>query len=110
MIESNYVFSTKGVSIGYKLLSTLSTLRSGHKVGKNNFEEKKLCFEYFARKTNRQKIGNLTHLGISHLARLVRDFLLAASSQLRVYGNARDEKQVQRVLGLDEKRQKNPDG
>ena len=39
MIESNYVFSTKGVSIGYKLLSTLSTLRSGRKVGKNNFEE-----------------------------------------------------------------------
>ena len=58
-------------------------------------------------KTNQQKIGNL---GISHLARLVRDFLLAPSSQLRVYGNARDEKQIERVLGLDEKGQKSPDG
>ena len=106
MIESNYVFSTKGVSIGYKLLSTLSTLRSGHKVGKNNFEEKNVLNTL----QEPTKIGNLTHLGISHLARLVRDFLFAPSSQLRVYDNARDEKQIQRVLGLDEKGQKNSDG
>ena len=50
MIESNYVFSTKGVSIGYKLLSTLNTLRSGRKVGKNNYEEKKTMFWILCKK------------------------------------------------------------
>ena len=54
MIESNYVFSTKGVSIGYKLLSTLSTLRSGHKVGKNNFEEKNVLNTLQEKQTNKK--------------------------------------------------------
>ena len=55
MIESNYVFSTKGVSIGYKLLSTLSTLRSGHKVGKNNFEEKNVLNTLQEKQTNKNR-------------------------------------------------------
>ena len=55
MIESNYVFSTKGVSIGYKLLSTLNTLRSGRKVGKNNFEEKNYVLNTLQEKQTNKK-------------------------------------------------------